>query len=126
MVYRPRANQAAQSAAGGRCPCCGTTDVPLDIGHIQPLSGGGTATPDNLEAVCPDCRRMLDVRPSQLHFTDFLTGLIRTSERFRNVQTEVPLVLDRGTGCVRTSLGRIWRIYLRGSVAIGMRWLQSD
>jgi hypothetical protein len=67
---------------------------------------------------------MLDMPPSELHFTDFLTGQI--SNKWTVPTRPDGGSLGPGAGCVRTSLERIWRIYLRSSIAIGMRWLQSD
>lgn len=38
----------------------------LEIHSVEAATEGGTHTPDNLVALCPNCNRKLDINPSQL------------------------------------------------------------
>jgi hypothetical protein len=82
---------ALLAAADGRCPNCGATDVQLEVRHIVPLAEGGSGDIANLEAVCPDCHRALDMMPREGEFIAFLARLLERSPSFSEFAKE-PMV----------------------------------
>jgi 5-methylcytosine-specific restriction endonuclease McrA len=61
--------QALVSHFGGKCLCCGRTDVNLTVDHVIPVAKGGTSNIDNLQPLCFSCNsrkgdRVVDYRPS--------------------------------------------------------------
>ena len=40
---------------GGKCLCCGRTDVKLTADHVVPVAKGGTSNIDNLQPLCLSC-----------------------------------------------------------------------
>lgn len=92
--------RAVLESANGRCTHCGATDVPLEIRFITPLLEGGGPERANLEAVCPNCHRVLDSEPSELFFARFIADLLESHPAFADVIREPAL----GRGSVRPDL----------------------
>ncbi len=42
---------------GGRCLCCGRSDVALTVDHVIPISKGGTSNIDNIQPLCMRCNQ---------------------------------------------------------------------
>jgi hypothetical protein len=70
-------------ACGFRCRYCGcsSTEVRLGIDHVVPVIRGGTDDESNLVAACFDCNIGKGVLAVDLSGTDFLSWLLRQSER---------------------------------------------
>ena len=80
--------RAVIAAAEGRCTHCNASDIPLEIRFIVPRSQGGGAGRENLEAVCPNCHRLLDSAPSELFFVRFLADLLEANPDYASVERE--------------------------------------
>lgn len=80
--------RATIAAAGGRCSHCGTSEVPLEIRYKVARSEGGDVGRENMEAVCPNCHRMLDSAPSEIFFILFLLNLIGAHPEFNDIVQE--------------------------------------
>jgi hypothetical protein len=93
-VPTPEDRRAVIEAAGGRCVHCGASDVPLEIRFIVPRSQGGGLDRKNLEAVCPNCHRILDSAPSEVFFVRFLADLLETHRDYASVVREPALGQD--------------------------------
>ena len=76
------------ASAAGRCMQCGTSDVPLEIRFIVPQSQGGGIGRENLEAVCPNCHRILSSAPSEIFFVRFLATLLEMHPDYVSVVRE--------------------------------------
>lgn len=48
---------------GRKCVCCGTTDGPFHLDHVQPVVAGGKATADNLVVACAPCNLSKGSKP---------------------------------------------------------------
>lgn len=95
-LSRPTAEdrRAVIAAAGGHCSQCGEGDVALEIRLKIARRDGGSAELENLEAVCPNCQRILDSGPSELFFVQFLTGLLEGNPDYTNIAQE-PALAER-------------------------------
>jgi hypothetical protein len=77
--------------AHGICAMCGSRSQFLEICHKVPLSSGGTNDPDNLLVLCPDCHRLFDSGPTELHFVQFISDLIRRNPDYSDVNLEAAI-----------------------------------
>ncbi len=55
---------------GGKCLCCGRTDVKLTADHVVPVAKGGTSNIDNIQPLCVPCNsskkdKTIDYRPGK-------------------------------------------------------------
>ncbi len=55
---------------GGKCLCCGRTDVKLTADHVVPVAKGGTSNIDNIQPLCQSCNsqkhdKTIDYRPGK-------------------------------------------------------------
>lgn len=60
--------KALVESYGGRCLCCGRTDVRLTVDHIVPISKGGSSDIGNIQCLCVQCNsskgnKTIDYRP---------------------------------------------------------------
>lgn len=66
--HTPAEWKALVNHYGGKCLCCGRTDVKLTADHVIPVSKGGSSDIDNIQPLCGDCNnrkfnKTIDYRP---------------------------------------------------------------
>ena len=77
------------NAANGHCECCGnkapftsTSGIPfLEVHHLRRLADGGSDTPQNAVALCPNCHRELHYGQRSKALIDGMYGRIERLER---------------------------------------------
>lgn len=74
------------------CQSCGSTEAPLELSHIVPLSQGGTNQIDNFTVLCGPCNRSLgNFRTRAIEFSSFLQDILAQHPDYRNVVAEAQL-----------------------------------
>lgn len=68
--YTAKEWQALCDKYGNRCLCCESSDEPLTVDHIVPISKGGSSDIDNLQPLCKSCNcskqdKIIDYCPDQ-------------------------------------------------------------
>lgn len=96
------------------CQSCGSTDAPLELSHIIPISQGGTDQIDNFTILCSPCNRSLsNFRPREIEFSSFLQDILAKHPDYRNVEAEV--LLDQNA---RADLTAVRTIEAKGQLML--------